>query len=47
MLLGKGLIDDINDSVSTAGKKFEINFTKTKTQFPMSLLYDSDEIFYM
>ena len=34
--------DDINGSVGTAEEKFSINFTKSKTEFFLSLYYNGD-----
>ena len=33
LVLGEGPTDDINGSISTADKKFNINFSKWKTKF--------------
>ena len=36
-MLGEGPIDDVNDKVGAAKKKFSINFTKAKARFCLSL----------
>ena len=39
-MLGEGTTDDISGSVSTAEKKFSINFSETRTKFCLSLLFN-------
>ena len=41
-MLGEGSTDNINGSVGTVEKKFNINFSKAKTKFCLSLHYDGD-----
>ena len=43
LLLGEGPIDDINDSISAAEKKFSIIFSKVKTKLCLSLHYNGDD----
>ena len=40
LVLGEGTTYDINGSVGTAGKKFSINFSETRTKFCLSLLFN-------
>ena len=42
LVLGKGLIQRINDTTIHAEKKYSINFTKTKIKFCLSLHYSGD-----
>ena len=37
LVLGDGLIDGINGSIGTAAKDFNINFSKAKTNFCLSI----------
>ena len=39
-MLGEGTTYDISGSVSTAEKKFSINFSETRTKFCLSLLFN-------
>ena len=41
LVLGDGLIDDINDSIGTAAKDCSINFSKAKTNFCLSITLQS------
>ena len=41
-MLGEGSTDNINGSVGTVEKKFNINFSKAKTKFCLSLHYNGD-----
>ena len=41
-VLAEGPTDDINDSFGAVEQKFNINFSKTKSKFCLSLHYNSD-----